>query len=651
MLRSLRIGGFGCYVMGFLGAAAALGCSSGADLEQASAEDVSVTQAALTTPQDPLFSSQWGLYNSGQLVPIPDENGEETLLAGLPGVDINARLAWDITQGSSSVVVGVIETQDVDIGHEDLKDNIFVNSAEIAGDGIDNDANGCVDDVKGCDFIDHDGLTGPYPNEHASNVAGIIAGRINNSKGGVGVAPKVKLLPMRARGNDDTMVQAIQYAKRMGVKIISVSQGGYDWYNQSVYNAIRDSGILFVCSAGNDATARYNYPSSYDLPNIIAVANLRNHGQPSPFSNYGDAHVDIAAPGSGVIGPAPGNLYEHANGTSQAAPHVAGVAALVLNKFPTLSISAIASRILRSGTRLSSLTGVVKSGALVDAYAALTDVSAIVVTAKSEPTKVTLTWPAQSGATRYDVERDGVVVSNGTSTTHVHTSLAAGSTHVYRVRAVVGGTAGLWSHRWLIQAIEEPKSKNRVIESPHPYTPNLADFQVVTEPNATRLRVHFSRLETQPGDFLHYCPNTIECPDSHVLTGSYPTGFWTHWFDGAFRFDFQSNASGQAYGYKIDKIEYVLGIPKTPEPPYLNDDSVPRQLYIGFAATGGASNLNVYRSTSSGSGYVKIKTLSASITEYTDAGLTSGRTYFYKVSASNGLGESPLSGYLQATAQ
>ncbi|HEX6765325.1 MAG TPA: hypothetical protein VF103_07600, partial [Polyangiaceae bacterium] len=142
----------------------------GAPDERDLVEPTSEIESAITIPDDPLFGGQWGLRNTGQLVPWT--NGDQvTLVAGVPGVDINATLAWDITQGASDVVVGVAETVDVNVDHEDLVDQIFRNRAEIAGDGIDNDENGCVDDDHGCDFVNGDGVYDA--GEHATHVAGI----------------------------------------------------------------------------------------------------------------------------------------------------------------------------------------------------------------------------------------------------------------------------------------------------------------------------------------------------------------------------------------------------------------------------------------------------------------------------------------------
>ncbi|MGC4092678.1 MAG: S8 family serine peptidase [Polyangiaceae bacterium] len=301
---------------------AMFGCASSADSPGEDAE----SEAFALTPNDPSFGLQWGLRNTGQTVSSADANPASQ--TGARGVDINAIAAWDITQGSSSVIVAVIDGNGVNVDHEDLKDRIFVNTGEIPNDGIDNDGNGYVDDYKGYNFA------GSGAGSHGTGIAGVIAATANNGKGMSGVAPKVRILPIGAQiGDSAQMVAAIRYAGLMGAKIANISQGTAT-YDAATYAAIQSSGILFTMSAGNRGTGAYNYPSSYDLPNILAVANIENLGRLALSSNYGEPHVDIAAPGWNTYTPlATGNsAYGYQSGTSMAAPHVAGVAALVWSR-------------------------------------------------------------------------------------------------------------------------------------------------------------------------------------------------------------------------------------------------------------------------------------------------------------------------------
>jgi subtilisin family serine protease len=254
-------------------------------------------------PNDPMFGELWGLHNTGQEI-----WGWE----GTPDVDINAPEAWDISQGSSDVVVAVIDTG-VDINHPDLKDNIWVNPGEIPGNGLDDDGNGLIDDVYGWDFYNDDNTLFDieYEDNHGSHVAGTIAAKINNNEGVAGIAPHVKIMPLKFIGPHGGYISdailAIEYAKNKGVKISNNSWGGYE-YGKALEDAIAKSGMLFVAAAGNEnnnTDSTPHYPSAYNLENILSVAACDNQGNRPSFSNYGAATVDIAAPGVCILSTVP----------------------------------------------------------------------------------------------------------------------------------------------------------------------------------------------------------------------------------------------------------------------------------------------------------------------------------------------------------
>lgn len=529
---------------------------------------------AITLPNDPLFVEQWGLRNTGQAVPLVIDGTLVDVVEGIPGVDINAPRAWDITQGSSSVLVGIAETVDVDVDHEDLQNQIYRNRDEDF-DGVDDDGNGCVDDVWGCNF------RGDIPvgvglgeaGEHATHVAGISSARIKNGTGIVGVAPKVKLVPLTSKANEQSFIDAIAYAKTLGIRVISVSQGhSYDesYQDPAVKDAMESADILFVCSADNQGTPRQNFPSSFPLPNVISVANVTNVGELSDTSSYGPDHVDIAAPGQGILSSVPGDEYAYLNGTSQAAPHVAGVAALLMKKFRRLSVVEVADRILRTRMRIVGLDGMVKSGGMLDADAALRDVSSKELSATSEPGSILLDWSTESEE-RYEVERDGVVVATVNEPPFVDDGLDVGSGHVYRVRRVKAGKTGDWSHRLLAKAVLMPSSRSlgkSQLETKHPYAPGFRQDYEITEPGATRIRVHFAEVGSAPGDSLGYARffDYADGKDREALEGEYESGFWTHWVDGdTFAFDFDGSTGG-GYGFRVDRIEYFGGSKPTTHP-------------------------------------------------------------------------------------
>jgi|GEM_PF-557318 len=318
-------------------------------------------------PADALFGQQWGLANTGQTVDYR---------TGTVGVDINALNAWEITQGASAVVVGVLDTG-IDIGHSDLADNIYVNQGEVPGNGIDDDGNGYVDDCRGWDFANWDNSVydGATADRHGTQVAGIIAAKADVA-GIVGVAPNVKLLPLKfmsgSSGYTSDAIEAIEYARQMGVRLINCSFGGTE-ENPALYDAMAESGILFVCAAGNsgnDVATNPVYPACFDLPNIISVAAIDNTGALAGFSNYGAA-VDVAAPGVSILSTAPGGGYETTSGTSAAAAYVTGIAALLKSDLPQFTAGEIAARVKANAETAPALAGKVNSGGWADAYFAL----------------------------------------------------------------------------------------------------------------------------------------------------------------------------------------------------------------------------------------------------------------------------------------
>ncbi len=332
-----------------------------------------------TLTNDTNFTKLWGLKNTGQTV-----FGS----VGVPGMDIGAEGAWAKTKGSSSLVVAVVDTG-LDTTHADLASNIWSNSGEVANDGIDNDKNGYIDDKNGWDFYNNDKTVydGYLKDDvHATHVAGTIAAKSDNNLGVVGVAPNVKIMPLKflgvSGGYDSDAILAFNYAKAKGVKIYNNSWGGYG-YSQSLYDAMKTNGGLFVCAAGNDSENNdssefKSYPASFDLSNIISVASINNMGELSWFSNYGKTSVDLAAPGEDILSTFPKDWnaegyaeYEYLSGTSMATPHVTGASALVASQYPSFNATSIKSILLSSVKKLSSLNGITVTGGLLSAKNAL----------------------------------------------------------------------------------------------------------------------------------------------------------------------------------------------------------------------------------------------------------------------------------------
>ncbi len=321
---------------------------------------------AYATPDDAFFGQLWGLANTGQ-------NG------GTPGADIHATQAWSVFTGSRGVLVAIIDTG-MDYTHPDLAANAWVNPGEIPGNGLDDDGDGLVDDVHGWDFANDD--ADPMDdNGHGTHCAGTIGAIGNNAIGVVGVNWNVTLMPIKFLAADGVgsvagAVSSIEYATRIGARVMSNSWGGAP-YSQALRDAIAaaaDAGILFVAAAGNDGADNDVdpvYPAGYDLPNIISVAASDPRDHLASFSNYGATSVDLAAPGTDILSTVPGGGYQLKSGTSMATPHVAGAAALVLGLHPGLDGEGVKTLLLAGVDPVPALAGLTRTGGRLNALAPL----------------------------------------------------------------------------------------------------------------------------------------------------------------------------------------------------------------------------------------------------------------------------------------
>ncbi len=324
----------------------------------------------LQAPGDDAFTSGelWGLRNTG-------------LNGGVAGIDINAVNAWAVTTGSPSIVVGVVDTG-IRYTHQDIAANMWVNPNEVPNNGIDDDNNGYIDDVHGINSINGSGdpMDG---NDHGTHVAGTIAATANNGGEHVGVAYNVKVmalkfLPDNGFGSTSDAIETIQYGIDHGADILNNSWGGGPSSNAllEVIRAANNAGILFVAAAGNDSSNNDffpSYPTNYDVENVISVAAIDRAGRLATFSNYGATTVDLGAPGFDILSCTAfsDSSYGSFNGTSMAAPHVAGVAALLLSQDPGATVTEMRNRLLDTTVPLSSLSGLTVTGGMVDAAGSL----------------------------------------------------------------------------------------------------------------------------------------------------------------------------------------------------------------------------------------------------------------------------------------
>ena len=282
-------------------------------------------------PNDPLYNSQWGI----------------------PATKID--VVWNTTTGDSTAVIAILDTG-VDWQHPDLAANIWQNKQEIPGNGIDDDGNGLIDDVRGWDFINND--NNPMDdNSHGTHVAGIAAAVGNNGIGIAGVNWKARIMPIKVfqssgRGDAATIAKGVTYAASNGATVINMSFGSYA-ESLTLKNALASAyaTCVLVAAAGNDAIpigpclrCAPMYPAAYSF--VLGVEappspplGFTNYDQDGPvFSNYPDLlNYELKAPGVGILSCVPGGNYREYSGTSMAAPLVAGAVSLYRKQKPAES--------------------------------------------------------------------------------------------------------------------------------------------------------------------------------------------------------------------------------------------------------------------------------------------------------------------------
>jgi subtilisin family serine protease len=293
-----------------------------------------------------------------------------------------ASTAWaNNKQNCSGVVIGIID-EGYMYTHEDLAANAGTNPGEVAGDGIDNDGNGLVDDVYGWDFAgNNSSVYDGAGDDHGTHVAGTIAGVGGNGRGVAGVCWNAKLLNAKFLGSNGgstaNAIKAVDYftdlktRHNLNLPATNNSWGG-GGFSQALQDAIEranTANILFVAAAGNstlNCESSNCYPAEYPNDNVIAVAAITSTGALSSFSNFGSTTIDIGAPGSGIWSTVPSksgrSSYASYNGTSMAAPHVTGAAALYKARNPSATAAQIKAAILGSATPTASLAGKTVTG-------------------------------------------------------------------------------------------------------------------------------------------------------------------------------------------------------------------------------------------------------------------------------------------------
>jgi thermitase len=278
-------------------------------------------------PNDPGYSQQWG-WNK-----------------------IQAPAAWDVTQGSSTVVIAGVDTG-VQLNHPDLASKIVAGYDYVSGDSTPDDGNG-----------------------HGTHTAGTFAAITNNGVGGAGTCPNCKVMPVRVLDNNGSgtltnVANGITWAADHGAKVINLSLGGSGSTTlQNAVNYAWNKGVFLACAAGNDGTSSTTnaYPGAYT--NCFAVASTNSSDAKSSFSNYG-TWVEVAAPGESIYSTWIGSGYNTISGTSMATPHVAGLAGLLASQ--GLTNAQIRDRIINTADKISG-TGTYWTGGRINAKAAVTN--------------------------------------------------------------------------------------------------------------------------------------------------------------------------------------------------------------------------------------------------------------------------------------
>jgi subtilisin family serine protease len=330
--------------------------------------DYWVHSSAVPNDPDYLSGMLWGLHNTGQA-------------GGLAGIDIDAERAWDTIHSAADVIVALIDSG-VRYTHQDLRANLWTNPAEVAGNGIDDDANGFVDDVNGINAIKGNG--DPWDDYgHGTHVSGIIGAAGNNAVGVTGVAWRVQLMTCKFLDNQGTgsvsdAIQCLDYARIHGARIINASWG-FDEFSRALYSAVaraRDAGIIFVAAAGNegyDTDFHPEYPADFELDNVVSVMAINRVGDVPGFSNFGVRTVHLAAPGSDIYSTWRGldTTYAYYNGSSMAAAFVSGAFALLSAQYPQENYRQLISRVLATTKPLATLTGKCATGGCLSLAQAL----------------------------------------------------------------------------------------------------------------------------------------------------------------------------------------------------------------------------------------------------------------------------------------
>ncbi len=516
-------------------------------------------------PDDPRFPEQWGSDNTGQT-------------GGTADADIDADTAWDISVGSHSVVVAVLDTG-VDYNHPDLVDNMWTNQDEVPGNGVDDDNNGYIDDVRGWNFESETNDPADWYG-HGTHCAGIIGAAGNNALGVAGVNWQVTIMPLMIIGNQslDAYVldaaEGVYYAVDKGADVMSCSWWTVEYYSQTLEDAFGyadQNGVITAAAAGNDTldveTQEEVWPCEWTFPSIICVAATNHNDNISYFSNWGAVSVDVGAPGEDILSTVPGNSYELMSGTSMATPYTAGVVALMKSIRPDLTPSELKQFLFTTVDPISDLQGITTTGGRINAGRALQAISNVplppVAMAGADQNVLTNSTVTLDGSGSFDPNQDPITYAwtlypPSTSAAALDDSASptprflADMCGDFQAELKVTDDGGLDSdvdltvvHVNNFNPIEPP------IETPHPYDNNSNETWIITQPGAAVIGLHFTSFTTESGfDFVHI----LDVNDTEVATYDGSLGeFSSVTVNGdTIKVTFTSDGSVTADGFVID---------------------------------------------------------------------------------------------------
>ena len=345
--------------------------------KEVGADDILVDlyESSSSSPTDPDYNKQWALQDLDNNADINIAEGWREYLLDSKAVDPNG----------PSVTVAVIDTG-VDYTHHDLKDVMWTNPREIAGNGLDDDGNGIVDDVHGADFTTSSNGTGDPIDRHShgTHCSGIIHGKENNGRGIAGVTSftqeKVKIMAVKGLSDDGSgtaagLLSCLNYAIANGATISSNSWGGGTLTNaiNSIWSSVlrNNPNHLFVAAAGNSNKLISDnsriMTCGMKEPNLLCVASSTINDGKSSFSNHGKEYVHVFAPGSAIYSTVPNNRYEYKSGTSMACPYVSGLAALIRSMRGNLSGGQVRELIESNVETKTAYANFVSSSGLINA--------------------------------------------------------------------------------------------------------------------------------------------------------------------------------------------------------------------------------------------------------------------------------------------